>query len=184
MEPALEIRPLRPEDSIDELTDLLHRAYAELGRMGLNYTAVDQSAETTRKRVESRRCIVAVDGARMVGTILVNAEVPNTLGAYIGRPELASFHQFAVAPEHQGRGVGSLLLAQAEHWARSFRFTAMALDTAEPAARLVAFYVRRGYRSVTTVQWSGKAYRSIIMSKEAPRGQSNSAQSGPPGSVE
>src|SRR5271154_4622879 len=107
------IRMLSPEDSIDELTGLLHRSYAELARAGLNYTAADQSPETTRKRVENCECFVAFDGSNLVGTILVNSRVPNTLGAQFGRPEAASFHQFGVPPEYQGRGVGSLLLAHA-----------------------------------------------------------------------
>lgn len=37
------IRPIEPGDSLEELTRLLHRAYAPLGKLGLNYTAVDQS---------------------------------------------------------------------------------------------------------------------------------------------
>ena len=66
----------------------------------------------------------------------------------------------------RGRGVGSLLLAQAEAFVKRLRFSEVALDTAESAPQLVAFYVRRGYRSVSSVQWSGKTYRSIIMAKE------------------
>jgi hypothetical protein len=41
----------------------------------------------------------------------------------------------------------------------------MAVDTAEPATHLVAWYARLGYRPVETVQWRGKKYRSVIMSK-------------------
>jgi len=162
---AVKIRALSRDDSIDELTRLLHRAYADLAKMGLNYTAADQSPETTRKRVESRECFVAADGSNLVGTILVNSQVPNNLGAQFGRPEVASFHQFGVLPEYQGRGVGSLLLGHAEDWVRGRGFTELALDTAEPAAQLVTFYVRRGYRAVATIQWSGKLYRSLVMSK-------------------
>jgi len=160
------IRPLRRDDSIEELTNLLHRAYAALGEKGLNYTAVDQSPETTRKRVENRRCLIALDGARIVGTLLVNSEVPNILGACFGNPKAASVHQFAVDPAYQCRGLGSQLLAEAESWARSIGFAEMALDTAESAAQLIAYYVRRGYRSVGSVQWNGKVYRSLIMSKK------------------
>ena len=43
----LQIRPLSSTDSITEITFLLHRAYARLGDMGLNYTAVDQSTDVT-----------------------------------------------------------------------------------------------------------------------------------------
>jgi len=49
----LRLRPLAPSDSIVELTLLLHRAYARLGAMGLNYTAVDQSPDVTARRLGS-----------------------------------------------------------------------------------------------------------------------------------
>ena len=163
---AVSIRPLRREDSIAELTRLLHRAYAALARMGLNYTPAEQTPETTRIRVEHGHCLVAVDGSQLVGTILVNSTIPNPLGEIFGKPEVASIHQFAVAPERQGRGLGSLLLAHAEGLAKRLGFTEVALDTAESAPQLLAFYVRRGYRSVSSVHWNGKTYRSIVMSKE------------------
>ena len=160
------IRPFRPDDSIEELTRLLHRAYAGLARMGLNFTAADQTPETTRARVEHGQCFVAVDGRQLVGTILVNSTVPNLLGECFGKPRSASIHQFAVPPHHRDRGVGSLLLAHAESWVKRLGFAEVALDTAQSAPQLIAFYVRRGYRSVSSVQWSGKTYRSVIMSKE------------------
>jgi hypothetical protein len=47
----LKIRPFSSTDSIVEITVLLHRAYARLGQMGLNYTAVDQSTDVTAKRM-------------------------------------------------------------------------------------------------------------------------------------
>ena len=166
----VEIRVLRRDDSIDELTRLLHRAYAELARMGLNFTAADQTPDVTRRRVELGRCLVAVDGGSLVGTLLVNSAVPNPLGECFGKPEIASFHQLAVAPECQGRGIGSLLLASAESWVRRLGFAEVGLDTAESAPHLVAFYVRRGYRSIAAVRWTGKTYRSIVMSKELPGG--------------
>jgi GNAT superfamily N-acetyltransferase len=165
----LEIRPLRRQDSIVELTGILHRSYAALARVGLNYTAAYQTPDTTRRRVEHGQCFVAVDGTKLVGTILVNSVVPNPLGECFGRPEVASFHQFGVAPEFQRCGLGSLLLAHAEGWVKKLGFSQVALDVAESAPQLVAFCVRRGYRSVGGIQWSGKSYRSIIMSKELPR---------------
>lgn len=160
------VRSFRADDSIDELTRLLHRAYAALARMGLNYTAADQSPETTRMRVEHGQCFVAIDRATIVGTILVNSVVPNPLGERFGKPGVASIHQFAVAPHCRERGIGSLLLAHAESWVRRLGFAEVALDTAESTPQLVAYYVRRGYRSVTSVQWSGKTYRSVIMCKD------------------
>lgn len=161
----MEIRTLRATDSVDELTELLHRAYSALAAAGLNYTAADQSVEITRKRVANALCLVAVEEGALVGTIVVNGNLPNHLGSCVGRPHAASVHQFAVDPRRQHAGLGSLLLRMVETWAAGQRLPEMLLDIAEPAARLISFYQRRGYRAVGTVQWDGKTYRSVVMAK-------------------
>jgi hypothetical protein len=49
-EPELEIRLLSDSDSLDELTTLLHRAYAPLAASGLRYMTASQDVAMTRKR--------------------------------------------------------------------------------------------------------------------------------------
>ena len=159
------IRLLAPTDSVDELTSLLHRAYARLGAMGLNYTAVDQPPDVTRRRIGSGTCFVATLDDRLVATLLVHPTYAANECAYFTRAGVACVHQFAVDPQLQGGGVGRRLMAHAERWARENGFSELALDTAEPATHLVAFYARLGYREVGHVQWDGKVYRSVVMSK-------------------
>ncbi len=65
------VRELSPNDSIEQLTELLHRAYAQLATMGLNFTATDQSAEVTAKRIAGGQCFVAEVDQKVVGTIVV-----------------------------------------------------------------------------------------------------------------
>lgn len=63
MRPTFPVR-LFEDDDAAQLTELQHAAYAELGAMGLNYTAVDQDVETTRERARGGRCwVVEHDGA-------------------------------------------------------------------------------------------------------------------------
>jgi GNAT superfamily N-acetyltransferase len=163
---VVEIRDIGATDSIEELTKLLNDAYAYLGNMGLNYTAVDQSPATTTERIKAGQCFVAVAEDRLVGTIVVEPPIQDPLCPYFGKPGVASAHQLAVAPSHQRRGIGSRLLTFAESWARSNGYSELALDTAEPAHHLVALYSSRGYRHVGVVQWNGKRYRSVIMAKK------------------
>ena len=40
-------------DSYEQLTTMLHRAFARLGMMGLNCTCVDQDVAVTTKRAQS-----------------------------------------------------------------------------------------------------------------------------------
>ena len=159
------IRLLDPTDSLAELTALLHRAYASLARMGLNYTAVDQTAEVTAQRIRGGTCWVATHDAAMIGTILAQPTHPTSKCEYFTRPGVACVHQFAVDPDHQGQGLGRMLMQQAEQWATRAGYAELAMDTAEPATHLVDFYGRLGFRPVGSVQWGGKVYRSVVLSK-------------------
>jgi GNAT superfamily N-acetyltransferase len=163
--PPLEIRPLAASDSLEALTRLLHDAYAPLAAIGLNYTAADQSVEVTAERVSAGACFVAVSEGRVVGTVSVDHPKGNPACPYLGRPHVAGASQFAVAPSHQKRGIGSRLLEKAESWASANGYAELVLDTAEPARHLVALYERKGYRQVGFVQWEGKRYRSVLMAK-------------------
>ncbi|MES2960436.1 MAG: GNAT family N-acetyltransferase [Pseudomonadota bacterium] len=165
------LRPLAATDSIEALTALLHRAYARLAAMGLNFTAVDQSIETTRQRVASGHCVVAEAGGTLVGTVTVrvaydvNAEPWARATPWFYRSDAAHLHQLAVDPAAQGQGLGDRLVAAGETWARAQGRTALLLDTAAPAAHLRQRYARLGYHDVDDVQWVGKRYRSVLMLK-------------------
>ncbi|MDP1692788.1 MAG: GNAT family N-acetyltransferase [Burkholderiaceae bacterium] len=163
------LRPLAASDSLEALTALLHRAYAWLGEMGLNFTAVDQSVETTKRRVESGQCFVAEIGQQLAGTVTVcDAYDPNTepwarATPWFYRRDVAHLHQLGVDPSARGQGLGDQLVAAGEQWARDRGRGAIALDTAAPAAHLRQRYARLGYRDVDEVQWAGKTYRSVLM---------------------
>lgn len=150
---------------MEELTELIHRAYAPLGKRGLNFTSVDQSPVVTKERIGWGTCFVAVVGPELVGTIVVRGTHTNSDCPDFNRPGVATMHQFAVSPARQGTGIGSSLLSRAESWAKENGFAELLLDTAEPATELIEYYQHHGYQQVTTVQWPGKTYRSVVMRK-------------------
>jgi GNAT superfamily N-acetyltransferase len=165
IEPHVRIRDLRPGDSLDELTLMIHAAYKRLGDLGLNYTAVDQDASVTRARAERGRCLVAEIEGRLVGTVTWYGPGGGRRCDWYRRREVAVFGQLAVSPDHQGRGIGSSLIAEVERQAGQAGALELALDTAEPARHLVDYYAGQGFRIVEHAQWPGKTYRSVIMSK-------------------
>jgi GNAT superfamily N-acetyltransferase len=167
----LPIRPLDHRDSIDSLTSLLHRAYARLGAMGLNFTAVDQSAQTTRERIAAGQCFVLDADGTLAGTVVVAGPFdvdkhPGTRRSpWFLRRDVAHLHQLAVEPSLQGQGHGDRLINTCEAWAHEHGFGALALDTAEPAEHLRRRYARQGFAEVDAMQWDGKRYRSLILVK-------------------
>jgi GNAT superfamily N-acetyltransferase len=160
------IRRVAPGDSFPALKELLHRAYAPLAARGMRFLASSQNVSTTLLRAQRGECYVAADANNvLIGTVVLS-EVAATRGSpWYDRPDVASFGQYAVEPAWQGRGIGSRMLAVVEARAAEKGVVELALDTAEGATELIAFYGRRGYRFVEHVTWPDVNYRSVIMSK-------------------
>jgi len=160
------IRRLRDDDSLELLTGLLHRAYAELGAKGFHYKAVDQSVEMTRTRVAKGECYVVERDNNVVGTAVLQPPTsPVPWCEYYDRPEVANISQLAIEPRHQRRGWGGQLMTHLEERARVLRADEVAVDTSEGATHLIALYERRGYRHVGFAQWSHANFRSVLLSK-------------------
>lgn len=162
---TITLRRLRADDSIAELTDLLHRAFARLGASGLNCSCVNQTPDTTRQRIGDGDCLIALTGARMVGTVTLQTADPLAEIAYYRQPNVASLHQLAVDPGQQGMGVGQALLRSAEAWAIRQHCVALVLDTPEPARHLHAYYARQGFSLQCRAQLGGRSYRSVVLCK-------------------
>jgi GNAT superfamily N-acetyltransferase len=165
-------------DSFDELTSVLHRAFARLGGMGLNCTCVDQPVSVTKARATRGDCYVAACDGRLIGTMTLYAQDRDSPCALYRHLGVASVRQFGVDPAWQNRGVGRLLLALAEHWAATRGDAELALDTPQPAAHLIAFYRGQGFRIENFVRFDGKRYDSAILIKSATAARTLAAWSG------
>jgi len=161
------IRPLDAGDSLEELTEMLHRAYRPLAEMGFKYFATHQNVEQTRKRIQTGSCLLATQDKRIVGTVTWYAHEPNSpkWPALYRTPGVAHFGQFGVEPEFQRHRIGLRLLQRIEDDAKRAGCNVLALDTAEGAAHLVQWYQRLGFQTVDYVQWEVTNYRSVIMRK-------------------
>lgn len=166
----LEIRLLADTDSFDELTAMLRRAYAPLEASGLRYMTASQDVAMTRKRASKGECYVLADGPRMVGSIVVVPPLARwSHCAFYDRPGVSVVTQFGIEPSLQRRGLGSRLMDFVEQRAADLGAIEIALDTAEPAAHLIALYEARGYRFAGYEQWNHTNYRSVILSKSLVR---------------
>lgn len=161
----LEIRRLDPSDSLEELTALLHRAYARLAAMDLHFVATTQSVEVTRRRVEKGECYVGTLGERIVATVTFRNAAMTYDSPWLDRPDVCSFQQLAVEPSLQGLGISRMLIETCERRACETGAAELALDTAEPAKHLIGLYAHLGFHFIEYARWPDVNYRSVIMRK-------------------
>ena len=161
------IRTLHADDSLQDLTTLVNRAYKQLADLGFQYVATWQDAAITKKRVEGGECWVAEQEGRVVGTIMYygpGSDHPAEC-AYYQRQQIAVFGQFAVEPALQKTGIGRQLMKHVENRASEEGALEICCDTAEGATHLVEWYRRMGYAVVDTVDWGPTNYLSVVLSK-------------------
>jgi len=159
------IRRLRCGDPLDELTQLLHRAFNGLARQGIDCQCASQPVEKTRERAARGECFIAVTGAKIIGTLTL--EPPDRAAAITAYRDAAtaSVHQLAVDPARQGEGVGGALVAYAAAWASARRYRRLALDTPEGALAQVAWYLDRGFDIVEKAHVPGRRYGSVVLAR-------------------
>lgn len=157
--------PAKHSSLVENLTKILHAAYAPLAEKGQRYWASYQTPEDTFFRLNQGESYLGFYGDSLVGTVCLWRAKPDHSAPWYRRQEVFSIHQFAVAPEHQGRGIGTQMMDQMEKRAAELGAQEIALDTSEHAHELIALYSKRGYRFVEHAQWNKVNYRSVILSK-------------------
>ena len=161
------IRRLEPNDSVEDITEILHEAYGGLAEIGFRYLASHQSPEQTRSRLEGGIPFVALVKDKLIGTItLYMTAVDDDASPHCYRRDgVGHFGQFGILPEIQRSGIGRKMLRRIEEEARERGLRELALDTAEGASNLIAWYRREGYEIVETCSWDVTNYRSVVMCK-------------------
>jgi GNAT superfamily N-acetyltransferase len=159
------IRRLNSTDSIEEITRMLHRAFAPMARLGANCQCADRSPSATREGMERGDCLVAVTDRGIVGTLTLRACDPFSAIGHYRKSGVASLHQFAVDPVCQGGGIGRSLLKVAAMWARMRQFSELALDAPAVALDVRAFLAHQGFKLVQFARLADQGHDSVILSK-------------------
>lgn len=164
-DPALTVRPFIDGDA-PALTALLHEAYAELGARGLNFTAVDQSVETTRRRAHGGRCWIVERGGDLIATLTMSLPPSSDLQELTVEASAAHrawLNQVAVSPRARRSGLARGLWDIGKGWAIEQGATSVGVDTAVPATHLVNLYAAWGFDHRGVIHWPGKTYDSVVM---------------------
>ena len=153
-------------DSVEELTDLLHRAYKRLADMGLNFIATFQSVEYTRNYFKKGECYILESDGKLKGTVFYYTTIWDDAPDIFKQTDSVLIGKFAVEPELQKLGLGSMLMDFVESLAREKKKNRVVLDTSEKALHLLEYYSKRGYEYKHHWQWPDVNYKSVILSKE------------------
>jgi GNAT superfamily N-acetyltransferase len=131
----LTLRPIRPEDAGEVLT-LQRAAFVQEAQIygtpelpPLTQTLAEVEAELA----ENLGC-VAVDGTRIVGAVRARRD-----------GELLLVGRLAIAPDQQGRGIGTRLLAAVEERGAAVGATEAELFTGSLSEANLRLYLREGY---------------------------------------
>ena len=127
------------DGEVDALLALIHAAYrGDAGRSGWTTEAgLIEGTRTTRE-------LLAAELADPAVTVLVAGAVDGCAAVTLAG-DRASFGTFAVRPDRQRGGIGSVLLAAAEDLARARGARAMEMTVISVRDDLLAWYARRGY---------------------------------------
>ena len=127
--PAL--RPARPEDA-PSVTALVRAAYARwvprLGREPAPMTEDDAAL------IAAGAVTLLEDAGALLGVLVL-----------IPEPDALLIENVAIAPDAQGRGLGGLLLAEAERVGREIGRCRVRLYTNAAMTENIGFYARRGF---------------------------------------
>ncbi|HWM16469.1 MAG TPA: GNAT family N-acetyltransferase [Microbacterium sp.] len=129
------VRPIRPEDAGEVLT-LQRAAFVQ---EALIYRTIDmppltQTLEELEAELRENLGIVAVAGTRIIGAVRAQRD-----------GELLLIGRLAIAPDQQGRGVGTLLLEAVEERGSAAGATVAELFTGSLSDANLRLYERVGY---------------------------------------
>lgn len=135
------VRPIRPEDAGEVLT--LQRAafVSEALIYGTpEMPPLTQTLEELEAELRENLGCVALSGPRIVGAVRAQRD-----------GELLLIGRIAIAPDQQGRGVGTTLLAAVEARGREVGATEAELFTGSLSEANLRLYQREGYRETQRV---------------------------------
>ncbi|MCA1758010.1 MAG: GNAT family N-acetyltransferase [Bacteroidales bacterium] len=159
-------RYFSPSDSLEELTDLINKAFSVHKEKGLNYMGASQDSETTIKRIRKSYCIIALLDEKIVGTLTIKPPWRTKGSPWFNRRDVCKSNQFAVDPDLQSKGIGSQLMQTGEYLAAVTGAKELACDTSEHAKEVIDYHLKRGFRFIEYVNWKTTNYRSVVMSKK------------------
>jgi GNAT superfamily N-acetyltransferase len=159
----LKIIPKPDYISWEEITELLHPAFAERAEQGMKFTAVNQDVTTTINRVKDGLCLVALIDERLVGTLTFRFEKVSGTKKWYYETTYGYLSQLAVHPQYKRLGIGNELQKERLNLCYQNKVDASFLSTAYNAKPLIKWNLRMGAQQVDFVSFKNTNYYSVIL---------------------
>lgn len=163
-----EVRIIPKPDNIswEEITIVLHAAYAEKAEKGMDYLATRQDAETTKKRVGDGICFLAYIGEIMVGTAtLLLRDVKKKNIKWHNKNRYGIIVQLGVHPDYKRLGIGRKLVDKIVDTSKENEVDELIADTSSKAKELLSWWKRQGFEYIGLLSHSSTNYYSIEFRK-------------------
>ncbi len=160
------IRTFSDNDSLEELTKLLHSSYKILADMDLNYVATYQPIETTKKRIDDGICFVMELNKQLIGTATYYPPGIAHACKEFDYKDTAWIGQMGILPEWQKKRLGTKLFKHIEQTAVENNVKYIGLDTSDKAVHLIDWYKKLGYKFDRHIDWKMTNYISVVLIKK------------------
>ena len=154
----------KPETILyEDVHNLLWIANEENRRNGFVLKTSELSGEELRVRLgEDGKCLVAMDGSRLVGTLFVYFA---TRSRWYYKGLIAEFGMIAIHPDYQGKHILRKLIELGIDYANDCGCLVIELDTADTNMRAINAYKHFGFSPVSYRANPGGDHYSVIMAK-------------------
>lgn len=135
--------------------EILHRVVPVMNEQGnFQWDNEYPSDAVLRRDISNRHMYVALDEAKIIGAVTINAEFPVEYEAvpWASSPNTFTFHRLMVSPDHYGKGVGRALFSYIEQRGIWMGLRSIRVDTNKKNKPMLALFNEFEYKKVGSIQ--------------------------------
>ncbi len=176
---------LASENDAEDVTNLIHRAFAIWKVYGLDLGPMHQTVEQTRCHLVGKGLVIKDQFDKAVGTVsfdfaIIETTTENHLFQVDGQPlipyrklndlELKNnrflvVKRIATIPDSGRSGLGKSILRFAENLARTLKMDGVVLETVKEVRWLYEWYKTESYQTIGIYQYPGRPLETLLMHK-------------------
>ena len=154
--------------SWEEITDVIHDAYAEREKQNLHFAAFKSTPKENAQKIIDGKCFVALDGSKVEGVVFLSCPScpylinKNGQGKWYCDKNYGKVINLAVKEKYKSRGIGRKLLERLIEECKKQKLDSIMIDTSSKLKRLNKFYDSYGFKKVDYISWPTTNYYTIV----------------------